>query len=52
MACLLMYLLHTGAFGAWDTKGCKEVTRVEGRVDCECTQVGHFGILLVSLLES
>ena len=45
-----MYCIaYAGGFGAWDPKGCREVTRTNGRIACECTQLGHFGILLVSL---
>ena len=36
-------------FGAWDTAGCKEIASSNGRKDCECRQLGHFGILFVSL---
>ncbi|XP_064387545.1 latrophilin-like protein 1 isoform X4 [Halichondria panicea] len=32
-------------FGAWDTAGCREITSSNGRKDCECRQLGHFGIL-------
>ncbi|XP_064387646.1 adhesion G-protein coupled receptor G6-like isoform X2 [Halichondria panicea] len=32
-------------FGAWDTTGCREITSSNGRKDCECRQLGHFGIL-------
>ncbi|XP_064387798.1 adhesion G-protein coupled receptor G6-like isoform X1 [Halichondria panicea] len=32
-------------FGAWDTAGCIEITSSNGRKDCECRQLGHFGIL-------
>ena len=35
-------------FGAWDTAGCREITSSNGRKDCECRQLGHFGILFVS----
>ncbi|XP_064387511.1 uncharacterized protein LOC135335851 isoform X2 [Halichondria panicea] len=34
-----------GQFGAWDTAGCREITSSNGRKDCECRQLGHFGIL-------
>ena len=39
---------NSGKFGAWDTAGCKEITSSNGRKDCECRQLGHFGILFVS----
>ena len=37
-------------FGAWSTTGCKEVI-VDGSSNvrsCECRQLAHFGVLLVS----
>ena len=38
-------------FGAWDLGGCKEVQTTNDRVTCDCTQLGHFGILFVSLVQ-
>ena len=40
-------LLTADRFGTWNTDGCREVTRSDGILECECTQLGHFGILLV-----
>ena len=34
-------------FGGWDSSGCREVFQANGEVTCECTQLGHFGLLLV-----
>ena len=39
-------------FGAWDISGCREIQVSEGRIVCECTQLGHFGILFVSFIRT
>ena len=36
-------------FGAWSTSGCKEFTDDDDHTVCECSQLGHFGILFVSI---
>ena len=43
----LFKLYHTDDFGGWDSSGCREVVQANGEVACECTQLGHFGLLLV-----
>ncbi len=50
--CHLLMPAISDQFGAWDTAGCREITSSNGRKDCECRQLGHFGILFVSLVES
>ena len=38
-------------FGAWSTEECREVLRERNRRVCECSQLAHFGILFVNLIE-
>ena len=48
VAVIVQTIYHVDGFGGWDSSGCREVIQANGEVTCECTQLGHFGLLLVS----
>lgn len=43
-----MLTYYADEFGAWSTSGCREVRTRDNHTECECSQLGHFGILFVS----
>ena len=45
---ILFLFMLLDEFGAWSREGCREVTK-GGQIVCDCVQLGHFGILFVSI---
>ena len=41
------YILDVGGTGRWSSDNCRKIRSGGGRTICDCSQLGHFGLLFV-----
>ena len=46
--CYIDIASNVGRAGRWSSENCRKVKSEGGRTVCECSQLGHFGLLFVS----
>lgn len=44
--------IYPDGAGRWSSDNCRKKRQIDGRTTCDCSQLGHFGLLFVSPIKS